>query len=87
MLKEYLKQLEKIRKQNYRERQIIKGVNNGRASVEPPKADQNIIADPRVDPDARRKKIQELKVRFFTKILKYFNFTKYFNNTTFLFRI
>lgn len=62
--KEYLKQLEQIRKQNYRERQVIKGVNNERASAEPPKAGQNVVADPKIDPDARRKKIQELKVRF-----------------------
>lgn len=65
MSQEYLKQLEQIRKQNYRERQVIKGVNNGRASAEP--TGQNAVADPKVDPDARRKKIQELKVRFFSK--------------------
>lgn len=69
MLKEYLKQLEQIRKQNYRERQVLKGVNNGRPSAESPKPGQNVVADPRVDPDARRKKIQELKVCFFSNIL------------------
>ena len=69
LFKEYLRQLEQIRKQNYRERQVMNGVHNVRVNAEPPTADHGpanagVVADPKFDPDARRKKIQELKVGF-----------------------
>ena len=48
---------------------MIKGAHDVKLSAEPQQMDQINVggADPRVDPDARRKKIQELKVTYFRK--------------------
>ncbi|XP_066913080.1 serine/threonine-protein kinase Nek1-like [Clytia hemisphaerica] len=57
---EYLRQLEQIRKQNYKDRQIMRG---NTPSVDRPSSNNkvSVAGDPKVDPDARRRKIQELK--------------------------
>lgn len=57
-----MKQLEAIRKQNYVERKNLQyGGGDGKLYV--PKNEN--VPDPRYDPDARRRKIEALKVRKF----------------------
>ena len=62
-----MKQLEAIRKQNYQERKLIKqGHDNQQKKkiADEPKKANKPIPDPRFDPEARKKKIEALKVSF-----------------------